>query len=273
MALTDREIQQLVEKLRGKYAEYAKKYSQKWFDVNPFEDRLIMAARNRMNLEGFILAEISNFEKTRERYEKKKKEKDNSFSREVDRIIEEQNARIKKYTPKQFHPRAGFEIAHFYGAVSDMASCYFPILWIIISDPILKNVLVEIENDLGYLAVPRGKAPSKRIEDHSMILSRPQSSDLDIDRDKNNYLKETAFVLHKIVDFCDGLLERRENDWALPLPLNKLFVEDARKKTILALFSGHTGYGAIMKVRDQCSQIIEDFRLRAFKKRDGDERI
>ena len=267
MALTDREIQQLVEKLRGKYAEYAKKYSRKWFDVNPFEDRLIMAAKNRMNLEGFILAEISNFENPRTL--RKRKRKENSFSR--GRPHHRGAERPQKIHAEAVSSAGRLRDRPFLRRGERHGLVLFPVLWIIITDPILKNVLVRIENDLGYLAVPRGKAPSKRIEDHSMILSAPEQRPRHRPR-QNNYLKETAFVLHKIVDFA-GMLERRENDWALPLPLNKLFVEDARKKTILALFSGHTGYGAIMKVRDQCSQIIEDFRLKAFKKRDGDERI
>ncbi|HOO70337.1 MAG TPA: hypothetical protein PK926_01155 [Spirochaetota bacterium] len=273
MPLTEKEIQQLVVKLRGKYQEYAKKHNPRWFDVAPFEERLRMAVNNKMNLEGFILAEISNFEKTRERFEKKKQEKENSFSKEVDRIIEEQNARIKKYSPVYFHPGAEFEIAHFYGAVSEFTLFFFPVLWIVISEPAIKNILIGIEESLNNLSLPRGKAPAKRIEDHALILSRPQTSDLDIERDKNNYLKETAFVLHKIVDLCDGLLERRDPEWELPLSLNRLYVEDSRKKKILSLFSGHSGYGAIMKVRDHCLQILDDFRLKAFRKKEDNEHI
>ncbi len=70
-----------------------------------------MALRNRMNLEGFILAEITAFEKLKDLYDRKSTEK--SFSETVNNIIEENTARIRKYPRVDFHPRSGFEIGHF----------------------------------------------------------------------------------------------------------------------------------------------------------------
>lgn len=269
MALDYTEIEQLINKLRNRYRESAQSYNPRWFDPAPFEERLSMAKKNRMNMEAFILAEISNFEKLFQRYDIKKKEKENSFSQEVDRIIEEQNERIKKYPDINFYPIAGFEIRHFYGAVAELALNYFPVLWIVTTDSTLKNMLIIIEEKLNYMALPRGKATSKRIEAHVLKLARQKISELEIERDKNDYLKETAFVLHDIVDFCDGLMERREEEWKLPLKLGKLYIEDSRKKAIMSQFSGHTGYGAILKVRDYCLNIIDDFRLKSFKKKDS----
>lgn len=72
MSLSTEEIDKLIVKLRKRYDEYSKKHSATWFNRNLFEERLRMAKENRMNLEGFILAEISNFEKVRERFEKKR---------------------------------------------------------------------------------------------------------------------------------------------------------------------------------------------------------
>lgn len=269
MALDYNEIEQLINKLRNRYRENAQKYNPRWFDPSPFEERLSMAIKNKMNMEAFILAEISNFEKLYQRYDVKKKQKENSFSQEVDRIIEEHNARIKKYPNINFYPTAGFEICHFYGAAAEIAQHYFPVLWIIASDSAIKNMLTKIEEKLNYLALPRGKAPSKRIEAHILKLARQRISELEIERDKNDFLKEMAFILHDIVDFCEGLMERREEEWKLPLKLGKLYIEDNRKKSIISLFSGHTGYGAILKVRDYCLNVIDDFRLKSFKKRDN----
>ncbi len=263
MAMTEGEINQLIDKLKKRYAEYSRKNST-WFDVDAFNDRLLMAYRNRMNLEAFILAEISNFEKVRGKYEKKKNEK--SFSDQVDRIIEEITARIKKYPAIQFHPKAGLEIAHFYGALSDFELHYLPVLFIVAEDKSLKDRLIAIEQELNNLAAPRGKLPAKRIEDHLMKLRLRNSQELEIERDKNDYLKESAFMLHDIIDFCDGLIEARDPEWENPLRMSKLFVEDKRKKAISAIFAGLTGYGAIMMVRDYASEIIDDFRLTAFRR-------
>jgi hypothetical protein len=263
MPMSDDEIDRLIEKLKQKYSEHSRK-NPTWFSYDAFQDRLLMAVKNRMNREAFILAEIANFEKTREKYEKKKNEK--SFSEQVDRIIEEQTARIKKYPELRFHPTAGLEIAHLYGALSEFAMNYFSVLFAVVEDKSLKDRLVAFQQELAVLAVPRGTLPARRIEDHLMKLKRAGVPEIELERDKNEYLKSSAFLLHELIDFCDGLIEARNAEWENPLRMNKLFIEDSRKKAILSLFSGCTGYGAIMKVRDHAAAIIEDFRLTAFRR-------
>lgn len=263
MAMSGDEIDLLIEKLKKRYAEYSRK-NPTWFNIEAFNDRLLMAYRNRMNMEAFILAEIANFEKVRQKYEKKKNEK--SFSEQVDKIIEEMTARVKKYPAIQFHPKAGVEITHFYGALSEFELHYFAVLFVLAEEKPLKDRLIAFEGELNNLAAPRGKLPAKRIEDHLMKLRLRQSSEIEIERDKNNYLKESAFLLHEIIDFCDGLIEARNPQWANPLRMSRLYVEDGRKKVISVLFAGLTGYGAIMKVRDYAAGIIDDFRLGAFRR-------
>jgi hypothetical protein len=263
MPMTDGEIKQLIEKLKQRYSEYSKK-NPTWFNADSFDERLLMAVKNRMNMEAFILAEIANFEKIKEKYDKKKSEK--SFAEQVDRIIDEITARIKKYPEIKFHPKAGLEISHFYGAMSEFEQYYFAVLFVLINDKSLKERLIAFEDSLNILAAPRGKLPAKRIEDHLLKIRRRGAPEIEIEQDKNEYLKESAFLLHEIADFCDGLIEARNAEWENPLRLNKLFIEEKRKKRISTLFAGLTGYGAIMKVRDYATCIIEDFRLAAFKK-------
>ena len=264
MALTDAEISRLVDKLKARYGEYSRT-NPTWFNLKAFEGRLAMARENRMNMEGFVLAEIANFEKTREKYEKKKGAR--SFSDKVDQIIEEQLARIKKYPAIPFHPKAGVEITHFYGALSDFTSNAFAVMFVIASGKAVKDAVIALEQTLKELSVPRGSQPPRRIEDHALLLERAGVTELDIDRDRSDYLKESAFVLHDIIDLCDGLIEARDPDWENPLRFDKLFVDDGRKKKIAAAFSGLTGYGAILAVREKAAGIIEDFRLGAFRRR------
>jgi hypothetical protein len=265
MAMSDDEIDRLIEKLKQKYSEYSAK-NPTWFNYDAFRDRLMMAIRNRMNREAFILAEIANFEKVREKYDKKKSEK--SFSEQVDRIIDEQVARIKKYPELRFHPRAGLEIMHLYGALSEFAQGFFAVLFAVIEDKALKDRLISFQQALGELAVPRGTLPSRRIEDHLAKLRIPGVPEIELERDKNEYLKESAFLLHEIIDFCDGLVAGRNPDWENPLRMGKLYIDDRRKKTVTDIFTGCTGYGAIMKVRDHAAAIIEDFRLTAFRRQE-----
>ncbi len=262
MNLSKNEINKLIEKLRQKYSDYGKKAGERWFDRQAFEQRLAMALKNNMNLEGFILAEISSFEKLREKYEKKKSE--GSFSEKADRIIEEHAAKIKKYPEIVFHPLAGLEMSHLYGAMHEMIYSYFAVLWIVVTGSELRNRLQGIEERLNFLAMPRGNSPSKRIEDHVLSLKRPDREEIDVEKDKNDYLKECGFTLHDIVSFCDSLIEMRNPEWEMPLRLDKMYLEDNRKKKIASLFHNLTGYGAILAVRDYGAGVIEDFRLHAF---------
>jgi len=266
MALNKDEVNDLIAKLRGRYKEFAEKYNPKWFDVKAFDERFTMALKNKMNLEGFILAEISNFEKLKERYDKKKKQKEKSFSKEVDQIIEENLSRIKKYPAIVFHSKCGLEISHFYGALTFFSVELFPILRIVISDSRLKNTVNNLEDRLLFLAEPRGNIHPRRIADHILLLNRHGVRDIEIEKDINEYLKEGAFLLHDIIDFCDGIIDSGRDEWNYPLTFEKLFIEEERKKAIIDHFMDLTGYGAILKLKEHVSEIIKDFRLGFFKK-------
>jgi hypothetical protein len=215
-----------------------------------------------MNLEGFILAEISNFEKIREKYESKKKKRD--FTSRVDKIMEENIERIKKYPEIEFHPLAGLEIKYFYGAISEFAVYYYAILWLLVKNFEFRDKIEMTTRKLDLLAVPHGKVHPKRINDHIYLLKEGRSG-LDIERDSSRYLRESAFILHDIMDMCDDIIELKEPHWENPLSFEKLYLEADRKKRVIELFSGMTGYGAILAVKERAGEILEDFRLIAFK--------
>ncbi len=265
MSLSQKEIEVLIEKLRGKYLESAKKFSPRWFDINAFNDRLSMAVRNRMNLEGFILAEITNFEKIRTQYDKKKRK--NDFTRKVDRIIEENIARIRKYPELPFHPRAGLELPLFIGAGVELSRHLYPIIPYIIRKGPYRGKALTIEEQLTYLFVPTGKRNPKRVEDHILLLERQGVTDLEIEKDRNSFLKEGAFVFFTIIDFVDELLQEKNAEWELPLLFDKLYLQGEQRKKILENFARHTGYGSMIRVRDYAESILVDFRLTAFRPR------
>ena len=265
MALSQNEIEKLVEKLRARYDEYAKKHSPRWFDRHAFEDRLQTALRNRMDLEGFILAEISNFEKIKERYDQKKNS--HSFSERVDRIIEEQTEKIRTYPDLEFHPRAGFEIRHMYGALTLLVESYVPILWGILEEREHRDTLYRLEQKLEGYGGTRGRRYAPRIEDHVAIMKRPGVRELDIERDKNQYLKEAAFLINEVTSFCRELLEYRDPSLESPLKFDRLHIEGARKKKVINTFNNCTGYGAIVTIMDYAEGVINNFRLQAFRER------
>jgi len=263
--VSEKEIERLIEKLRAQYDEYAEKFSPRWFDRHAFEDRLQTALRNKMDLEGFILAEISNFETIKERYDKKKDS--NSFSRKVDSIIEEHAEKIRVYPDIEFHPRAGFEIRHMYGALTLLVENHVPILWVILEEREHRDILFRLEQKLEQYGGTRGRRHAPRIEDHVAILKRPGVRELDVENDKNRYLREAAFMLNEVVIFCALLLEHRTPSWEAPLRFDGLHIEGSRKKKVMDTFRGCSGYGAIVTIMDYAEGVINNFRLQAFRER------
>jgi hypothetical protein len=266
MPISKQEISCLLDKLREKYSKYALINSD-WFNIQAFEDRYYMAVKNKMNLQAFLLAEIANFEKVKDTFEKKKTENEdkNSFSKKVDLIMEENYGRIKKYPKIEFHFDAGLEIMHLYGALSQFVLHYMPVFWIINLDEDQKQKMMDFENDLEYLALPIRGREAKRIEDHKLLLSRYGVRPIDIEADNNDYLKVGGFFLNELSSYTEDLLDEKCDDWMLPLNFSKLFIEGARKKGIIDIYSGCTSYGAILIVKNYIDGVIADFRLGAFK--------
>ncbi|MFH0976736.1 MAG: hypothetical protein V1874_13210 [Spirochaetota bacterium] len=270
MGLSGKEVDLLINKLKDKYKESAIEYKSRLFNLDAFEDRLQTALRKRMNLEAFILAEITNFEKIKQKLDDEKKGSkngENAFSRKVERIMEENTERIKKYSEIQFHPHADLEITYLYGALSEFIIYYFSVLWIIVKDYNNKDILQSLDNRFSDFAVSKSKRHPKKIEDHILLLSRKDVREIDIEKNKNAYLKETAFLLHEVVDFTDKLICIRDKEWDNPLKFDKLYIESSAKKKILAVFSGMTPYGAILKVKEKAEEILQDFRLESFKRK------
>lgn len=265
MPLSQSEIIALTEKLRLRYAEYAKKYSPKWFDVAAFEERLSFARRRKMDLEGFILAEIANFEKVSERYEKKKKDK-GAFTKKVDAIIEENFARIRKYPEIDFHASAGIEMKHLYGALAELANGYIPALRLILDSPHAKNTVSEIEYEMQQFAVPRGRKPPAAIEDHILLINRRNVTEIEIEKSRNTYMKESAFLLYGIIEFCDSFLDGHKlASLETPVRFDKANFNPESKRLVISLFSDATGYGALMMIKTRCEEMLQDFRLTSFK--------
>ena len=81
-----------------------------------------------------------------------------------------------------------------------------------------------------------------------------------------DYLKESAFLLHEIIDYTNMLINIKNAEWESPLKFDQLYIKGEKRQKIIKNFSNLTGYGAILKIQDNAQRIIDDFRLRAFRK-------
>jgi hypothetical protein len=269
MPLNERELDKLIGKIRDNYSEYSQKFNSKWFNIEAFESRLRHAIINKMNMESFLLAEVANIEKIKEKYEatQKKTAIRQTFSEKVDEILEDINDLIKKYPEKKFHEKANSELMKFYGAINFFALNYFSVLWALIKDRNLKDKLMVLESKFFHNALNSSDKESKRIEDHIMILNRRDVQEIDIEKDKNDILKDTAFLLHEIINFCDMAVKTRDDFLDLPVNSDKIFTAESQKKEVGEQFVNLTGYGSLLKIKEQAENIINDFRLGAFKKK------
>ena len=266
MSLNRKETDKLIEKLRDKYNEYAYKYSPKFFDQVAFQKRYKKALDDKMNIEAFIFAEISNFEQIKAKYEEKQNH--GEVTRKIDDMIEAQLKLIKKYPPIEIHERSGIEMWHFLGAINTLSKDYLPALWLILREANWRNYFANIEHELNQYALFDNLNLPKKAEDFVLYISRPSIREVDIEKARNNYLKESAFILHDISVFCDAIIESRNSILEEPLHFNKN--TKSEKSKISEIFCGHTGYGTAIKIKDFTECIINDFRLNAFKRKSSD---
>lgn len=264
MSLNNAEINTLLKKLADRYEEYAEKYNPTWFNVKAFKERLNMTVANKMNLESFLLAEITNFENIKNKYDKKKNSK--SFTQKVEAMFEENLGKIKKYPAIQFNKRAGIEIVHLYGAISEYQKFALPVVRVLVKDASYKNRLNTFDGFFSSVSQQTGSDKlAPLIEDHYLILERPRISELEIEKNKAVYMKECAFILHDFIDFLDdiiGLGAGLEN----PLKFDGLYVNESLRKEIIKNYSQFTGFGALFKLSEDAKAILDDFRLTSFKR-------
>ncbi|MFW5807611.1 MAG: hypothetical protein ACOC2H_03585 [Spirochaetota bacterium] len=265
MKLSRKETDNLLVKLRQKYDDYARDFSGAFFNREEFERRLLHAQRNKMDISAFLLAEIQNFEKLRESFDSKRNRQ--SFSETVDRVLEEQLSRVRKYPKRSFHPRAGVEESHMYGALCDLADRYIPVIRILTDDAVVRSQAVVIENRVSEFVSFSQKRLAPRTEDHALVLSRRGVSELEIEKSRNTFLKESAFLLDEIIVFCEGLMENRIDGLDMPVQFSRSNESPHRKKALTGIFSSLTGYGALIAIKEYCEQVIDDFRLSAFRAR------
>jgi hypothetical protein len=48
-------------------------------------------------------------------------------------------------------------------------------------------------------------------------------------------------MLHEVIDFCDSLLQSRNDEWNYPIQFRKLFIEEERRKRVFDNFRDMTG--------------------------------
>ena len=214
-SLSDKEINATLSKIRNEYEEGAKKYGNKIYNVETFNNRYREALQNRQDLSNFLLIEmniledIKNTLREREleqerREAEEKKAKENSFMNKVDSMIEKFRSAVEKYPIENIHPKADEEICHLYGAFKELYNCFCVIRYFSgeASDYVIETAIKDYDNKFQRFVMPVGESKIPQIfSDYVFALDKSEG----IARSEQFILKESGFFLHSFIEKMDNI--------------------------------------------------------------------
>jgi len=212
--LTPFEISSAVEKIRRRYDEYTFKYLKPRTIRNAFEDRYIEAIKSSGDISSFLVAEIEAVEELIRREEQKAgrpgEPGKQSVTERVERVVQENLERIRRYPDVPLHPVASEELRRLMGAMIRLEEKHWPALSACLRSTAYfrsSPAMVQFENQLRGLAgrgsdgVPSGLS---RYVYHANHFPRDY---LAIDREEKQYILESAFLLHDLDEVLERVVE------------------------------------------------------------------
>lgn len=249
--LTPEEIRKTVEKIRKRYDEYIFKF----FKPKPlkyaFEDRYIEAIKSGSDISSFLMAEISAVEELISREEERvasgqaQPAQKESVSQKIDRIVEENLAKIRKYPDTAFHPIASEELRRLFGALSELEQKHWERLAYFLRDTAYYRsslTMMNLESQLRYLAGRASDGVPSGLSRYLYQINRFPRNYLAIDREEKEYILESAFFLHDL----NEILER--------VNVNYPQLDQNSRE-------------GLQETQEHILGIIRDFRLKDFKRK------
>lgn len=270
--LTREEREKALRKIRAEYNAYEEFFASKEFDVSHFNVRYQKALDQGVDIERFLMAEVTALEElkyvTMELYKEGKWRPDakdvpyeGSFEKKVDDLIRKFEIMIEKYPLKTLCEGASEEIERLYGALSEFASL-FSLLKTTMKETNDYSFLTEmhkIEMDLIEYIVSHSGKPPKKFEDYALAVAR--GSD---ERQRPTIVMIGAFLNTKVIPLVKGAVARMDNiDSAAPVKLPPGYAESAPR--IAASFRGKKQGDVLLGTLAYANSIVKDFRLKDFK--------
>jgi hypothetical protein len=249
--LTPNEISRAVDKIRRRYDEYIYKYFKPRSIKNAFEDRYIEAIKASTDISNFLMAEISAVEELIRREEERvgsgqaEEPAPESVTERVERIVEENLARMRKYPEVPFHPVASEELRRLLGAMCRLEEKHWEVLTTCLRNTAYYRsslTMLNLEGKLRHLAARGSDGVPSGLSRYLYHANRFPRDYLAIDRQEKEYILESAFLLHDLSE----ILERVEANYPQLEEGSRSGLRD-----IQAFIQG----------------IIRDFRLKEFKRK------
>ncbi len=249
--LTPNEISRAVEKIRRRYDEYIYKYFKPRSIKNAFEDRYIEAIKASTDISNFLMAEISAVEELIRREEERvgsgrpEEPAPESVTERVERIVEENLARVRKYPEVPFHPVASEELRRLLGAMCRLEEKHWEVLTTCLRNTAYYRsslTMLNLEGKLRHLASRGSDGVPSGLSRYMYHANRFPRNYLAIDREEKEYILESAFLLHDL----EEILERVEANYPQ-------LDEGSRS--------------GLQEIQGFIQGIIRDFRLKEFKRK------
>ena len=215
--LTPEEISRAVAKVRQRYDEYTIKFFKPKTLRFAFEERYMQALKGRADISNFLLAEISAVEELVGREEARLEagedgqERKETIGERVDRIVEENLEKIRKYREVLIHPTAGEEVQRLLGALKALIDEHWPRLTETLRGSSYgpgAAGLGPLESQLRYLGDPGREGAPSGLSRYLYHLNRFPRDYGAIDREEKEYILESAFLLHDLSDILGRVLEQ-----------------------------------------------------------------
>ena len=249
--LTPNEISRAVEKIRRRYDEYIYKYFKPRTIKNAFEDRYIEAIKASTDISNFLMAEISAVEELIRREEERvgsghpEEPAPESVTERVERMVEENLARMRKYPEVPFHPVASEELRRLLGAMCRLEEKHWEVLTTCLRNTAYYRsslTMLNLEGKLRHLAARGSDGVPSGLSRYLYHANRFPRDYLAIDRQEKEYILESAFLLHDLGE----ILERVETNYPQ--------LEEGSRS-------------GLREIQAFIQGIIRDFRLKEFKRK------
>ncbi|RHX82021.1 hypothetical protein DLM76_07665 [Leptospira yasudae] len=253
--LQSAEIKAVLEKLRAEYTENSKK-NPKVFDLRAFESRLTMILQQKGSLAQFLKDEIQFIETLKTKHKELEDKKQAAKGDTINKILEEQEARLKKYQRIDFHPLAKPEIRYFYGAILSFAETELPaLIYIFKGTPefsSFKDAITIIER----MGISRRGLPSIRINEHVKALLDANGNQSAMEKDGQNILKEVCLALKGIITSIQECVNKNRVSETLSVKIDEKEFPKAVESYQNLVFGI-----ALEKIIVRAETIIRDFRM------------
>jgi hypothetical protein len=250
--LTDAEIRETVEKIRGRYAAFMERFGKPRTALSAFEDRYIQAMRARMDLSLFLYTEM----KVVEDLIKKEEEKQEAERRKAaapkgpvkrkpdfaDRVIAQNRKRIEKYPSLGVHNEASQELQKLYGALGTVDREIWPPMERLMRrayPSVMTSPRTALDSTLLHLCRQNSDGIPPRLARYRGLFDWFPRNYLEIEREEKKCILDAAFLLHRILDV---LSEINSSD----------NLNDADR-------------AEVEKLQEYVHTVVDDFRLRDLK--------